>query len=151
MGYPFYDTWIVNAEALGPGRTLEEHFQEMVDYHTRRIDVAPENASNCPGPHTFGIATLGCMTLALSFPPAFQPAHLPGGVVLPRLAVRQRVAPLGVPLFPHRVPRTGRAGGSTAPVSANGNVSVFDRPGPMAFHVQHTTDHRFGQEAVACI
>jgi tetratricopeptide (TPR) repeat protein len=30
------------AESLGPGRTVEEYYQEMVDYYTRRIDTAED-------------------------------------------------------------------------------------------------------------
>jgi len=33
-------------EALGPGRMIEEHFQEMADYYRRRIDTEPEDAEN---------------------------------------------------------------------------------------------------------
>jgi len=46
MGYPFYDIWIADAEALGPGRTLEEHCLEMVSYYTRRIGATPKDAGN---------------------------------------------------------------------------------------------------------
>lgn len=34
------DPNVSTAEALGPGRTIEEYYQEMVDYYTRRIDTA---------------------------------------------------------------------------------------------------------------
>jgi len=34
------------AEALGPGRTVEEHCQEMVSFYTRRIEVDPENPAH---------------------------------------------------------------------------------------------------------
>jgi hypothetical protein len=34
------DPNVSTAEALGPGRTIEEYHQEMVDYYTRRIDTA---------------------------------------------------------------------------------------------------------------
>ncbi len=37
------DPNLSTAEALGPGRTIEEHYQEMIDLYTRRIDVDPEN------------------------------------------------------------------------------------------------------------
>jgi tetratricopeptide (TPR) repeat protein len=47
------EIWVANLdpnvstiEALGPGRTIEEHYQEMVDYYRRRIDTEPENAGN---------------------------------------------------------------------------------------------------------
>ena len=33
-------------EALGLGRTIEDHFQEMADLFTRRIDTAPEDANH---------------------------------------------------------------------------------------------------------
>ena len=34
------DPNLSTAESLGPGRTVEEYYQEMVDYYTRRIDTA---------------------------------------------------------------------------------------------------------------
>jgi serine/threonine protein kinase len=37
------DPNVSTAEALGPPRTVEEYYQEMVDYYTRRIDTGPEN------------------------------------------------------------------------------------------------------------
>ncbi|MHC4735157.1 MAG: LamG-like jellyroll fold domain-containing protein [Planctomycetota bacterium] len=47
------EIWIANLdpnvstiEALGPGRTIEEHFQEMAVLFTRRIDTNPEDAEN---------------------------------------------------------------------------------------------------------
>jgi tetratricopeptide (TPR) repeat protein len=46
-----FEIWVANldpnvstAESLGPGRTIEEHHQEMIDFYTRRINVDPENA-----------------------------------------------------------------------------------------------------------
>ncbi len=49
----YREIWVANLEpnvstieALGPGRTVEEHCQEMVDYYTRRIDTEPEDAEN---------------------------------------------------------------------------------------------------------
>ncbi|UCG59361.1 MAG: protein kinase [Phycisphaerales bacterium] len=49
MGY-YREIWVVDldpnlstAEALGPGRTIEEHYQEMIDLYTRRIQVDPED------------------------------------------------------------------------------------------------------------
>jgi len=48
-----HEIWVANldpnvsaVEALGPGRTIEEHCREMVDYYRRRIDTEPENAGN---------------------------------------------------------------------------------------------------------
>ncbi|NIS52951.1 MAG: protein kinase [Phycisphaerae bacterium] len=45
------EIWVANldpnvptAESLGPGRTPEEHCQEMADFYTRRINFEPENA-----------------------------------------------------------------------------------------------------------
>jgi tetratricopeptide (TPR) repeat protein len=38
------DSNVSTTEALGPGRTIEEHAQEMVDLYTRRIDEDPEDA-----------------------------------------------------------------------------------------------------------
>jgi tetratricopeptide (TPR) repeat protein len=31
------------AEALGPGRTVEQHYQELIGLYTRRIEIDPEN------------------------------------------------------------------------------------------------------------
>jgi len=46
LGPPFFEIWIADAAALGPGRTIEEHYQEMDDYYTGRIDTDPEDAEN---------------------------------------------------------------------------------------------------------
>jgi tetratricopeptide (TPR) repeat protein len=46
LGPPFFEIWLADTESLGPGRTLEEHYQEMFDRHTRRIDTDPEHAQN---------------------------------------------------------------------------------------------------------
>jgi len=43
-----HEIWGAETAALGPGRTIEEHCQEMVDFYTRRIDTDPENAKNYP-------------------------------------------------------------------------------------------------------
>ena len=47
------EIWVANlkpgvstAEALGPYQTPEEHYQEMVDFYTRRIEIDPENPAN---------------------------------------------------------------------------------------------------------
>jgi serine/threonine protein kinase/Flp pilus assembly protein TadD len=52
-GELYRDIWVANldpnvstAEALGPGRTIEEHCQEMVRHYTRRIDTDPGHAEN---------------------------------------------------------------------------------------------------------
>ena len=49
---PYYELWAVDLdpalstiEALGPGRTLEEHYQEMANLYTRAIEVDPADAS----------------------------------------------------------------------------------------------------------
>jgi Tol biopolymer transport system component len=51
LGAPYYEIWVaaldpnVSAvEALGPGRTFEEHCQEMVRLCTRRIEADPQDA-----------------------------------------------------------------------------------------------------------
>jgi Tol biopolymer transport system component len=51
LGPPFYEIWVAHLdpsiptiEALGPGQTMQEHYQEMVDHYTRMIEVDPENA-----------------------------------------------------------------------------------------------------------
>ncbi len=48
-----HEIWVANldpniptAESFGPGRTVEEHCQEMVDYYTRRINFDPEIAGH---------------------------------------------------------------------------------------------------------
>ncbi len=40
------DPNVSTIEALGPGRTIEQHCQEMVDLYTRRIDIDPEDERN---------------------------------------------------------------------------------------------------------
>jgi serine/threonine protein kinase/Flp pilus assembly protein TadD len=52
-GYLNHEIWVANldpnmstAESLGPGRTVEEHCQEMVDHYTRRINFEPEEAGH---------------------------------------------------------------------------------------------------------
>jgi len=52
-GILHHEIWVANldpnvsaAQALGPGRTLEEHYQEMIDFYTRRINVEPEEAGH---------------------------------------------------------------------------------------------------------
>ena len=44
MGAPFYDIWILDAESLRDGRTLDEHYQEQLALYTRRIEVDPNDA-----------------------------------------------------------------------------------------------------------
>jgi tetratricopeptide (TPR) repeat protein len=53
VGGGLIDIWVAKldpnlstTEALGPGQTIEEHCQEMVDYYTRRIDADPEDAES---------------------------------------------------------------------------------------------------------
>jgi Tol biopolymer transport system component/tetratricopeptide (TPR) repeat protein len=53
LGPPYFEIWsadidpnIPTIEALGPGRTLDEHFQEMAALYTRRIEADPEDAHN---------------------------------------------------------------------------------------------------------
>ncbi len=50
LGPPYFEIWMADldpnlstVEALGPGRTLEEHYQEMVRFYTRRIQIDPGN------------------------------------------------------------------------------------------------------------
>ncbi|MHC4143732.1 MAG: protein kinase domain-containing protein [Planctomycetota bacterium] len=45
-GDPHHEIWVADTAALGPGRTIEEHCQEMVDYYTRRVDTDPEDVDN---------------------------------------------------------------------------------------------------------
>ena len=52
LGSPYYETWVADLdpalstiEALGPGRTPEEHYQELVNLYTRAIEVDPADAS----------------------------------------------------------------------------------------------------------
>ncbi|MHC4581680.1 MAG: protein kinase domain-containing protein, partial [Planctomycetota bacterium] len=53
LGSPFYDIWVAGLdpnistiEALGPGRTPEEHYQEMIEHYTLIIEADPEDAGN---------------------------------------------------------------------------------------------------------
>jgi Tol biopolymer transport system component/Tfp pilus assembly protein PilF len=53
LGKPFHEIWIADldpnmstTDALGPGRTLEEHYQEMTGHYTRMIKVNPGDAEN---------------------------------------------------------------------------------------------------------
>ncbi len=53
VGPPYFEIWVADldpnvstVEALGPGRTLEEHYQEMVDHYTRTIEADPEDAES---------------------------------------------------------------------------------------------------------
>ena len=41
-----HEIWVAEVAALRPSRTIQEHYQEMVDYYRRRIDTEPENAEN---------------------------------------------------------------------------------------------------------
>ncbi|UCE99893.1 MAG: PD40 domain-containing protein, partial [Planctomycetota bacterium] len=41
-----HEIWVAETASLRPGRTLEEHHQEMVEHFTRRIDTDPEDAPN---------------------------------------------------------------------------------------------------------
>ncbi len=45
-GDPHHEIWVADTAALVPGRTIEEHCQEMVDYYTHRVDTDPEDADN---------------------------------------------------------------------------------------------------------
>ena len=42
-GDPHHEIWVAEIASLRPGRTIEEHCQEMVDYYTRRVDIDPED------------------------------------------------------------------------------------------------------------
>jgi tetratricopeptide (TPR) repeat protein len=46
FGPPLYEIWVADTESLGPNRTLDEHYQEMVDRFARRIDTDPDYARN---------------------------------------------------------------------------------------------------------
>ncbi|MHC4112997.1 MAG: LamG-like jellyroll fold domain-containing protein [Planctomycetota bacterium] len=46
LGPPFFEIWVADTKLLRPGRTLKEHYHEMVDYYTRRIDNDPEVVEN---------------------------------------------------------------------------------------------------------
>lgn len=41
-----HEIWVAEVAALGPGRTIEKHCQELVDYYRRRIDTEPEDEGN---------------------------------------------------------------------------------------------------------
>jgi len=43
---PFDEIWVAETESLGPGQTLEEHWQEKVNRSTRRIVADPDEAGN---------------------------------------------------------------------------------------------------------
>jgi serine/threonine protein kinase len=40
------DPNVSTAEALGPGRTIEEYYQDMIDYYTRRINTSSEGPAS---------------------------------------------------------------------------------------------------------
>jgi len=49
---PYYEIWVADLDpnisflrALGPGQTLDEHFKEMLAFHTRRIEANPFDAN----------------------------------------------------------------------------------------------------------
>jgi serine/threonine protein kinase/Tol biopolymer transport system component/tetratricopeptide (TPR) repeat protein len=51
LGPPYLQIWVADvdanvslAQSLGPGQTLEEHFQEMLAFYTRRIEADPLDA-----------------------------------------------------------------------------------------------------------
>ncbi|MFC1634777.1 protein kinase [Planctomycetota bacterium] len=53
LGPPFYDIWVAGLDpnistidALGPGRTPEEHYQEMTEHYTLIIEADPEDAGS---------------------------------------------------------------------------------------------------------
>jgi len=53
LGPPYFEMWaadldpnVSTIEALGPGRTPDEHFREMVALYTRRIETDPADADN---------------------------------------------------------------------------------------------------------
>jgi Tol biopolymer transport system component/tetratricopeptide (TPR) repeat protein len=53
LGSPYFGIWaadldpeVSTLEALGPARTIREHFQEVVALHTRRIDADPADAGD---------------------------------------------------------------------------------------------------------
>jgi hypothetical protein len=50
LGMPYFEVWTANIEpgistieSLGPGRTADEHFREMVAFYTRRIETDPQD------------------------------------------------------------------------------------------------------------
>jgi Tol biopolymer transport system component len=53
IGLPFNEVWVASLDpaistidVLGPGRTLEEHYQEMIDHYTRIIKIDPEDTES---------------------------------------------------------------------------------------------------------
>jgi tetratricopeptide (TPR) repeat protein len=51
VGAPYYEIWAADldpkgsmVEALGPGRTLEEHFRKILAFYTQRIEADPQDA-----------------------------------------------------------------------------------------------------------
>jgi serine/threonine protein kinase/Tol biopolymer transport system component len=53
MGAPFNEIWVADIdanistiEALGPGLTLEQHYQEMLKFYTNRIETDPQDAES---------------------------------------------------------------------------------------------------------
>jgi len=51
LGPPYFEIWAANLdpnvstiEALGPGRTLQEHYQQMLRLYTREIEADPQDA-----------------------------------------------------------------------------------------------------------
>jgi tetratricopeptide (TPR) repeat protein len=51
--YPYFEIWVADilpgttaARSLGPGRTIEEHYNELVQLYSQRIEADPENAQN---------------------------------------------------------------------------------------------------------
>jgi len=51
--YPYFEIWVAEilpgtsaARSLGPGRTIEQHYRELVELYTRRIKAYPLNAEN---------------------------------------------------------------------------------------------------------
>jgi len=50
LAEPYREIWVADldpklsaAEALGPGQTLEQHYQELIGLYTRRIEIDPED------------------------------------------------------------------------------------------------------------
>ena len=53
LGAPFNEVWVADIdsnistiEALGPGLTLEQHYQEMLNFYTGRIEADPRDADS---------------------------------------------------------------------------------------------------------
>ena len=53
LGPPYYEIWAADVDStkrtidtLGPARNLDGHYQDMVGYYTRRIEVDPTNTGN---------------------------------------------------------------------------------------------------------